>query len=417
MSGPVLAIVALPGAAASAAPRRGGFAAVEALSVPDAGGWIATMRAAVEKAAKTGADWVAPVAPGETLAEDALELAAPGLGLYDAIFGAGRVEGASEAVARPTRLAFDAPERLPHALLNWWMPATHMVRVEAARAALERVAGRAPRNPALDYLYDLFGHARCQKSAQPLLTLTRDPQPLADEDRAEVLARLRTSPVFIPVPHGDAVYFLPYTGRNAGIEREQTRGLFFEADELEILRGLVAPGAHVVDVGANTGNHTVFFAGPMRAASVTPIEPLPEAAEALVAAVARNRLANVDLSRLGKAVGETPGRARVVTSGRGGLGATSLVPDADGDVVVARLDEMLSGPVDFLKIDVEGMEMQVLAGAEALIGRARPAIFIEIANRNTVAFSDWLLRANYRVARIFTDKGHANYLIAPGEAA
>jgi FkbM family methyltransferase len=213
--------------------------------------------------------------------------------------------------------------------------------------------------------------------------------------------------------HGDAVYYLPYTGRNAGIEREQSRGLFFEAMELEELREVVKPGAHVVDVGANTGNHTIFFAGPMKAASVVPFEPLPAAADALRASVARNGLENVDLSRLGVGVSDREIRMRLVFSGRGGLGATSLEPDPAGEISVARLDSMVSGRVDLLKIDVEGMEMSVLAGSRELIRRWKPLIFIEIANRNTLALMDWLTDANYRVTRIFTDKGHANYLLAP----
>ena len=59
------------------------------------------------------------------------------------------------------------------------------------------------------------------------------------------------------------------------------------------------------------------------------------------------------------------------------------------------------------------MELEVLAGAKRLIERSRPAIFIEIANRNTVEFTAWLEASRYRVARIFTDKGHANYLLKP----
>ena len=231
-----------------------------------------------------------------------------------------------------------------------------------------------------------------------------------------MLQRLANQPVFLPIVHGDAVYHLPYTGRNAGIEREQSRGLFFEAMELEELRKVVQPGAHIVDVGANTGNHTIFFAGPMKAASVLPFEPLPAAAAALRAERERNALTNVDLSRLGVGVSDQEGRMRLVFSGRGGLGATSLEPDPTGEIVVAPLDSMVSGRVDLLKIDVEGMEMSVLTGSRELIRRWRPLIFIEIANRNTPALMAWLKAANYRVARIFTDKGHANYLLS-SEAA
>ena len=90
-----------------------------------------------------------------------------------------------------------------------------------------------------------------------------------------------------------------------------------------------------------------------------------------------------------------------------------MASDPDGEIDVNTLDSMVSGPVDLLKIDVEGMEMSVLAGAERLIRQSRPLIYIEIANANTPALMEWLGTAGYCVQRIFTDKGHANYLLAP----
>ncbi|HEY6630279.1 MAG TPA: FkbM family methyltransferase [Rhizobiaceae bacterium] len=412
-----VAIVSLSGERVEDLPGNGEFGTIFSLDLtghaPDT---LSARIAAVEMAREAGAEWLIALAPGEAVAEDAFELAAPALGLYDAIFGAAHEIDSSEAVARLTRLAFDTAERLPHALLNWWMPDAHLVRTEVAAQTLARIAKKGGRNWKLDYLFDIWGNARCLKSAQPLLELDAEPQPLDAEGREHVLQRLVDEPVFLPIVHGDAVYHLPYTGRNAGIEREQSRGLFYEAMELEELRKAVKPGAHVVDVGANTGNHTIFFAGPMKAASVLPFEPLPAAANALRAAVERNGLQNVDLSRLGVGVSDEAGRVRLVFSGRGGLGATSLEPDPAGEISVATLDSMISGRLDLLKIDVEGMEMSVLAGSQDLIGRWKPLIFIEVANRNTPALMEWLRDAEYRVVRIFTDKGHANYLLAP-EAA
>lgn len=409
-----VAIVSLSGGRLASVPRKGGFSAVRVLELegPAVDEFSARIEA-VELARRAGAEWMIALAPGETVPEDAFELAAPGLGLFDAIFGAAHVARSGEEVARLSRLAFDTPERLPHALLNWWMPVAHLVRTEIASRTLQRVANGGNADWRLDYLFDIWGNARCMKSAQPLLHLDNEPEPLDAEARELVLQRLEALPVFLPIVHGDAVYHLPYTGRNAGIEREQSRGLFFEAMELEELRKVVKPGAIVVDVGANTGNHTVFFAGPMKAASVTPFEPLPAAAKALRAGVERNGLKNVDLSHLGKGVSDREGRAKLVFSGRGGLGATSLAADKAGEISVTTLDSMISGRVDLLKIDVEGMEMSVLAGSRELIRRSRPLIFVEIANRNTPALMAWLSDAGYAVARIFTDKGHANYLLSP----
>ena len=409
-----VAIISL-GGEGKALPRTGAFGDVCLLPLAgEEGNSIAGRKKAVELARSALAEWMIVLSPGEELTPDAFELAAPALGLYDAIFGSVHVAGSNEAVSRISRLAFDEAERLPHALLHWWMPDAHLIRTDVAARTLDRVAGGA--NWKLDYLFELWGNARCLKSAQPLLEVHANPRSLDDEAKSVVLRRLQQEPVFLPIIHGDAVYHLPYTGRNAGIEREQSRGLFFEAMELEELRKVVAPGAHVVDVGANTGNHTVFFAGPMKAASVTPFEPLPAAASALRAAVVRNGLSNVDLAKLGVGVSDGEGRARLVFSGRGGLGATSLQADTTGEISVATLDSMVSGPVDLLKIDVEGMEMAVLAGSRELIRRSKPLIFLEVANRNTPALMAWLASANYQVERIFTDKGHANYVLAPREA-
>jgi FkbM family methyltransferase len=436
-----VAIVSLSGAQIDPGPRPGAFETARLLSLPDgdapdplaarraavdlarlslpdgdAPDPLAARRAAVDLARQAGCGWMIALQAGEALADDAFELVAPALDLFDAIFGAAHLRGSAEAVARLSRLAFDSADRLPHALLNWWVPDSHLVRTEVAARILDNVAARGADNWSVDYLFDTWANARCMKSAQALLVLDDAPAPRGDSERREVIRRLAEVPVFVPVIHGDIVYHLPYTGRNAGIEREQTRGLFFEAFELEELRKRIGPGAWVIDIGANTGNHTVFFAGPMKAAMVMPLEPLPDAGAALRRAVERNGLDNVDLSKLGIGIADHAGRARLVFSERGGLGETRLVPDPSGDIVIDTLDAVITGPVDVLKIDVEGMEMNVLAGAGDVIRRSRPLIYIEIANDNTLAFNTWLGQAGYRVERVFTDKQHANYLIVPQSA-
>ncbi len=107
---------------------------------------------------------------------------------------------------------------------------------------------------------------------------------------------------------------------------------------------------------------------------------------------------------------------RAVASATGGLGATRLEADAAGPIEVVRLDDLPDLVPSLVKIDVEGMELAVLAGAAETLKRHRPLIFVEVANGNVAKFLDWLRLAAYRVERIFSDKGHANYLIAPLEA-
>ncbi|MBC8129238.1 MAG: FkbM family methyltransferase [Rhizobiaceae bacterium] len=412
-----LAVVVAPGSAALPADR-GAFSDVVRIERSPGGAtdFAEGLRQACELAEANGCDWLVAPERDEALRADTFALLAPALGAYDAIFGAVHVAGASESIWRPSRLAFEAADRLPHALLHWWVGRTAVMRTPVIRAVLggqSSPSGSSGETAALDHLFRLFGNHRCIKFAQPLFDVATEPALLSDNGRAFVLDRLERAPVFLPVHHGAETYRLPYTGRNAGIEREQTRGQFFEAAELRVLADRLGEGRHIVDIGANTGNHTVYFAGPMRAASVLPFEPLPDIAAILSRTVAENGLDTVDLCHLCLGLSDAPGRARVIRSERGGLGASRLEAGSGGEIEVVRLDDVLTRAPDFLKIDVERMEMKVLAGAKTVIETARPLIFIEIANDNTAEFVDWTRRNHYRVERIFSDKGHSNYLIAP----
>jgi FkbM family methyltransferase len=186
---------------------------------------------------------------------------------------------------------------------------------------------------------------------------------------------------------------------------------------LRFLATRLPRGLRIVDVGANTGNHTLFFAAVMQAEAVVPIEPHPRAVAAIRTAVAENRLGNVDLSRLGNAVGATSGRLSPVLSEGGGLGATRFVPDPRGSIPLAPLDALVAGPVDFIKIDVEGMEMEVLAGAASLIARCRPHIFVEVLDETVAEFVAWADANAYRIEKLFSDKTHCNYFVAPAEGS
>ena len=142
-----VAIVSLAGEPPARPPENGGFEAVLALGLTGhSADSLAARLNAAKLAGEAGAQWMVALAPGEALAHDAFELASPALGLYEAIFGSAHLRGGSEAVAKLSRLAFDTADRLPHALLHWWMPQAHLVRTELALHTLERVAAKGGRN-------------------------------------------------------------------------------------------------------------------------------------------------------------------------------------------------------------------------------------------------------------------------------
>jgi FkbM family methyltransferase len=374
------------------------------------------LHATAQVARDGGFEWILAVSAAETVLPDIFVKTAPALRIHDAVWGAavlGSPAAPGSPPAKPERITRLAAQSLPeffHAALAWWIGPTHFVRPTAALGALHGAV-----TPAwyADYMLSLWRGARAYKTAQALTLFPVDLPAVAPANRGRLIEALEREPVFMEVSHDTHRLKLPYTGVNPVIEREQMRGQFFEPDELRFLAARLPRGLHIVDAGANTGNHTAFFAAAMKAARVTPIEPHPRAAAAIRQSVAANQLGNVDLSCLGMALGASHGRLRAILSSAGGLGATRFEPDPDGPIPVAPLDSLPLGPVDFLKIDVEGMEMEVLAGAENLIARHRPALYVEVLDGSITRFMAWADNHAYRIEKLFPDKTHCNYFLHP----
>lgn len=150
-------------------------------------------------------------------------------------------------------------------------------------------------------------------------------------------------------------------------------------------------GKVVYDIGANIGITTLFFAKHVgEEGLVVAFEPVPPTAQRLQENVHINRLQNVRIYPV--ALGDEAGQAEICYAEDASGIATLRKDMAQGyqreyrmqtfTVEVVPLDslverEHLPAP-DFIKLDVEGFEYQVLQGAHRLIERARPALFMEL---------------------------------------
>jgi FkbM family methyltransferase len=169
-----------------------------------------------------------------------------------------------------------------------------------------------------------------------------------------------------------------------------TSGLY-EPCTAVALEQLLGPGDTFVDVGANVGLFTLLasrWVGP--AGRVVSLEPSTREYRRLVAHVDRNGLANV--LPLQMAAGAQPGRAQLHVAEDQYPGLNTLAPafmhrgvaEARAETVtVTTLDELLPAHgvagVAAIKIDVEGLEPEVVEGARYTIAAHRPALVIEIA--------------------------------------
>ena len=120
------------------------------------------------------------------------------------------------------------------------------------------------------------------------------------------------------------------------------RGSFYEIRQLLAHRDLIPMDSTVVDVGANVGNHTLFYAQHTQAARVYSFEPNPRAGALLEQNVAVNQSmkAFVDLSHAGLAIGRERGLMRVENEPVDNLGGTTLVATTNphGAIRVSSLD-------------------------------------------------------------------------------
>jgi FkbM family methyltransferase len=185
-------------------------------------------------------------------------------------------------------------------------------------------------------------------------------------------------PQLIPLRHGTWEGRFPLTNPSDHIQRGMLlSGSFYEADMLEDVRSRLRPGGLFVDVGANIGNHALFAAA-ICGARVLAFEPSPILAAHCAATLAANGLsAALDLRRAG--LGAAAGSAKLLPGPAENAGQTQLNLTEAGDVPVLRLDDVLDTAPDVVKIDVEGMEAAVLRGAQDVLRRHRPALYIEAA--------------------------------------
>jgi FkbM family methyltransferase len=199
------------------------------------------------------------------------------------------------------------------------------------------------------------------------------------------------------------------------IQRHHDRGEFYEEIELNMMAQHMTSETRYLDIGANIGNHILWLSKYVGLKNAVAIEPNPRAIAILEMNLRINDLIDaVDLSCIGYGLSDRPGTATVRVHDNN-LGGARLFPSAGDGLPVTTGDELLGDrDFDFIKIDVESMEVQCLNGLSALIARCRPTMFIEVDNENAPAFDAWLAENNYSIIerrRVYEE--NENFLIKP----
>ena len=239
----------------------------------------------------------------------------------------------------------------------------------------------------------------------------------------EVVKRLLKGQTKLKFIYQDVPIKFEISGKNIGPALSHVSGLFYELKELEIIQKNLRSKDVIVDVGSNAGNHLVYFAKIIKAGKVIPIEFHPETIALLKRNIFYNEIENVDLSKLGYAVGKEKGDFMLTEHPANDLCLTEVFAsdrhnnsyqyrgDKEKTIEIIPLDELIEEKVDFLKIDVEGLELDVLEGAQNIFKKFQPDAMVEVKKANEKSFFNYLEKIGYRRVEKVAYWSYSNFYI------
>lgn len=186
----------------------------------------------------------------------------------------------------------------------------------------------------------------------------------------------------------EGIVTLQYFGRQISYDPSTDIGgrLFssgeFEKNEMELCKEYISETSIVLDIGANIGLHSIYFSGLAKSGCVLSFEPSLATFSFLVSNV-------VNISNIVPINLAVSDEGKIADFYHTSDNAYSSLMDTKRKEVVSvikvpcmRVDDVVSGlrldRVDFVKIDVEGLEFSVLKGMIEVISRFKPVIFCEI---------------------------------------
>lgn len=165
---------------------------------------------------------------------------------------------------------------------------------------------------------------------------------------------------------------VPITYNSLGhIKEVEKHGKFFEYGMLEAISKLPYRPGICMDIGANVGNHTVFFSKFCKFDKVWAFEPSPNSFELLKENV---RAQDMDwgTQMFPFAVGS---EMCYINMSDNDENPSQNKINGEGEILMVKID--IKEKVALIKIDVEGYELEVIKGAYEVIEREKPELFIE----------------------------------------
>ncbi len=177
----------------------------------------------------------------------------------------------------------------------------------------------------------------------------------------------------------------------------------------EKLFSLCTETSNVIDVGANIGWTALQLARRAVHGNVYGFEPDPYNWKRCQENVKRNALGNLEV--LSVALGSKESTLNMEVRTPSNRGGNRIVPGGLGGTISVQVCRMDQSPpvnkldkIDLIKIDVEGYELQVLKGAEGLLLKHKPILFVELDDDNLRDQGD----SAVELIRFLEERGYAS---------
>lgn len=197
------------------------------------------------------------------------------------------------------------------------------------------------------------------------------------------------------------------------------RSEFFEYRSLKFLDIFINEKSNILDIGANIGNHSLYWGKVRNVNSIHCFEPIKSTFDILKKNIEINNLSDkVTLHNV--AVGDNTTKGSISWYKAHNIGATGIKESKDGEFDIIRIDDIkFKNKIDFIKIDVEGFELKALAGMKELIKRDKPVMIVESYGEAIPKVIKFLENLGYECLGnliypldfIFVPEGKTNYTI------
>ena len=194
--------------------------------------------------------------------------------------------------------------------------------------------------------------------------------------------------IFLPLFYSDHIQKIIFSNRD-----------FYEKETLLYLKSKYGSFAHILDIGSNIGNHMLFFCSHLQAKKVYCFEPNQYNFNVLSRNVELNNLEKtVMLHKVAAGSKTGKGVEKNFTLMNTGINRVETVTEeniAETQVDIVCIDDYGYGNIDFVKIDVEGFELEVLKGAAQTLQRSNAVVMIEVFEENQELVDEIMLAFNY----------------------